>query len=127
MPLVYFGIRVTNLERSLKFYTQGLGLQERRRGVMSHDGVWVELEDPTSKQALELNYYPPGNRFETPYVPGEGLDHIGFKVDDARKWFAKLVSMGAKVALEPWVDPSGEVTSYVMDPDGNWIEVFQTP
>ena len=127
MPLVYFGIRVTNLGRSLKFYTEALGLRERRRGVMSHGGVWVELEDPLSKQVLELNYYPPGNRFETPFVPGESLDHIGFKVDDARKWFAKLVSLGAEVAIEPWVDPSGEVTSYIKDPDGNWIEVFETP
>jgi len=125
MPLQYFGIRVTNLERSLKFYMEGLGLKEERRGKMSHGGIWVNLEDPATKQRLELNYYPPGNRFATPYTPGEGLDHIGFKVKDARKEFARLVAMGAQVAIEPWQESDHEVVSYVKDPDGNWVEVYQ--
>jgi len=127
MPLRYFGIRVTNLDRSLKFYTEGLGLREESRGKMSHGGVCICLQDPDTKQRLELNYYPPGNKYNTPYTPGEGLDHLGFKVDDARKWIAKLVAMGAKVAVETWVEPSGEVIGYVTDPDGNWIEVYSTP
>lgn len=127
MPLRYFGIRVTDLDRSLKFYKEGLGLEEESRGVMSHGGVWVNLEDPETNQLLELNYYPPGNKYNTPYAPGEGLDHLGFRVQDVDKELARLRRLGAKVIVEPWVEPAGEVISYVTDPDGNWVEVFSVP
>lgn len=127
MALVYCGIRVTDLDRSVGFYHEGLGLAEVRRGRMSHGGLWVLLEDPATKQRLELNYYPPGNPYFVPFVVGEGLDHLGFKVDDARKWFDKLLAMGAEPAVEPWQEGPDEVVSYVKDPDGNWIEIYQSP
>jgi catechol 2,3-dioxygenase-like lactoylglutathione lyase family enzyme len=127
MPLRYFGIRVTNLERSVKFYIEGLGLEEEARGTMSHGGIWVSLEDPTSKQRLELNFYPPGNTYDTPYTVGEGLDHLGFKVEDVGEELARLRKLGAHVVVEPWVEPGGEIISYVTDPDGNWVEVYSVP
>lgn len=55
MVLRYFGIRVTELERSVKFYTELLGLRKRRQGKMQHGGKWILLEDPRSHQRLELN------------------------------------------------------------------------
>jgi catechol 2,3-dioxygenase-like lactoylglutathione lyase family enzyme len=85
------------------------------------------LEDPSTKQRLELNYYPPGNRYATAYTVGEGLDHLGFKVEDARAWFKKLLAAGATPAVEPYEEGPGEVVSYLRDPDGNWIEVYQSP
>lgn len=47
MKLDYFGIRVTDLERSIKFYTQFLGLKEVARGDFSKygAGIWVKLRD----------------------------------------------------------------------------------
>ena len=63
MILRYSGIRVTNLEQSLK---------RLRQGKMSHGGEWVLLEDPRSHQRLELNWYPADSAFATEYVPGEG-------------------------------------------------------
>ena len=61
--LRYFGIRVTDLERSLSFYVGVLGRKERRRGTMRHGGVWVLLQDPRTRQRLELNWYPPGSPY----------------------------------------------------------------
>ncbi|MEM4311943.1 MAG: VOC family protein [Nitrososphaerales archaeon] len=124
MPMVYIGIRVTDLERSLKFYTELLGLKEVRRGKMSHGGIWVLLEDPESHQRLELNWYPKDSPFNTPYIVGEGLDHIGFEVKDAKALYDELSSKGVKVALEPWIEQDTTVICYVKDPDGNWIELF---
>jgi lactoylglutathione lyase len=123
MGFIYVGIRVTDLDRSLRFYTEGLGLVEERRGTMSHRGTWVELRDPDTGARLELNYYPPGHRFARPYVPGEGLDHLGFEVADARATIARLVAAGGTVALEPWVEEGRYGIGFVEDPDGNWIEV----
>lgn len=126
MTLRYVGIRVTDLDRSVAFYVQGLGLVERGRGSMSHGGQFVGLEDPTSQQALELNWYPPGHAYATPFVVGEGLDHIGVEVDDPRAVIDRLVGLGGEIAIAPWVE-HGRLGPYligfVTDPDGHWIEV----
>ncbi|HUR69852.1 MAG TPA: VOC family protein [Candidatus Thermoplasmatota archaeon] len=121
----YAGIRVTDLPRSLRFYCDGLGLAVEKQGSMSHGGQWALLHDVETGQRLELNFYPPGSPFARPYVAGEGLDHLGFEVDDARKWHDQLVrAFGAKSAMAPTHEPPDEIVAYVEDPDGNWIEFF---
>jgi lactoylglutathione lyase len=125
MRLIYFGIRVRNLDRSLRFYTKVLGLKVIHRGTMHHGGVFVHLKKPGSTQRLELNYYPPGNRFHEAYRQGTEMDHIGFWVDDVDRTYAKLISKGAKKAAAPFSDDH-ERLAYVKDPDGIWIELFGT-
>jgi len=66
--------------------------------------VFVELEDPETHQLLELNWYPKGSTYDTRYVAGEALDHLGFETDDVRHEIAKLVSLGGRIAVEPWVE-----------------------
>jgi lactoylglutathione lyase len=122
--LRYFGIRVSDLERSLRFYTELLGLKQVRGGTMYHGGKWVLLEDPRSHQRLELNWYPRDSPFATPYDSGEGLDHIGFKVEDAKSTYKKLVAKGATPALAPSDKNGVRGIYYLKDPDGNWIEFF---
>ena len=123
MSLRYTGIRVTDLDRSLRFYCEGLGLREIGRGRMSHGGQFVGLEDPETHVELELNLYPPGSPYATPYSLGEGLDHLGFVVPDARATIEKLRAMGARVAVEPWHENGRYWIGFVEDPDGIWIEV----
>ncbi len=119
----YVGVRVTDLERSLRFYVGGLGLRETGRGRMGHGGSYVGLEDPVSHFELELNVYPPGSPYATPYVPGEGLDHLGVFVPDARAAIERLRALGARVAVEPWNEQGRYWIGFVEDPDGNWIEI----
>ena len=123
MGLVYVGLRVTDLERSIRFFTEGLGLVERVRGKMSHGGVFVGLEDPETKAQLELNWYPPGSPYATPFTAGEGLDHLGFEVTDARATIARLAAAGARVAVEPWLEEGRYWIGFVEGPDGVWVEV----
>lgn len=124
MVLRYFGVRVTELDRSLRFYTELLGLRKVRAGKMSHGGRWVLLQDPRSRQRLELNWYPPDSAYSVPYVPGEGLDHIGFRVSDARSVYKKLLGKGVPSALSPEDKNGVKGVFYVKDPDGNWVEFF---
>lgn len=91
---------------------------------MRHGGKWILLEDPRSHQRLELNWYPPDSAYATKYEPGEGLDHIGFKVAHASKTFKELVSKGVSPALTPEDKHGVEGIYYMKDPDGNWIEFF---
>jgi catechol 2,3-dioxygenase-like lactoylglutathione lyase family enzyme len=133
MPLRYAGLRVTQLARSLRFYTKVLGLKEIRRGDARSvgGGIWVLLEDPKTRQHLELNWYPKGSTFATPYRAGEGLDHLGFlmgRVPRAalEREYARLLRHGARAVGFPPEKAEGW-TAYVADPDGNWIEIFRWP
>lgn len=119
----YTGIRVRDLDRSLAFYTDVLGMKEIGRGTMPHGGRYVHLRSPGSSQRLELNWYPKGSRFFTPYRHGEELDHIAFVVDDVRKAYRDLVRRGAGTGVDPARSKGTEV--YVTDPDGIWIELLE--
>jgi len=123
MTLSYVGIRVRDLERSVGFYTGVLGLRETGRGSMSHGGVFVGLVDPVSKVPIELNWYPPGSPYATAYEAGEGLDHLGFDVRDARATIRELVARGAELAVAPWLEGGRYWIGFVKDPDGNWLEI----
>ena len=123
MVLEYVGIRVTDLTRAVRFYTEGLGLKERKRGTMSHGGVYVALMDPETHHELELNWYPPTSPYAVPFTPGEGLDHIGCEVTDVRATIQRLLATGGKLVVEPWVEDDRYLIGFVSDPDGNWVEV----
>ncbi len=118
----YTGIRVRNLERSVAFYTKVLGFKVVSRGTMAHGGKYVHLRQPGSRHKLELNWYPKGSRFYTPYRKGEELDHLAFVVDDVGKAYRELLAKGATVAVSPVQSKGTEV--YVKGPDGIWIELL---
>jgi lactoylglutathione lyase len=123
MALVYSGIRVQDPDRSVRFYTEGLGLKETSRGHMSHGGLFIQLQDPNTMQQLELNWYPADSPYNVPYSVGEALDHLGFEVEDARSTFQRLLLLGATPAIEPWLEENRYWIGYVQDPDGIWVEV----
>jgi len=118
----YTGIRVRNLERSLAFYTEVFGMRVIGEGTMPHGGRYVHLRTPGSQQRLELNWYPEGSRFYTPYRRGEEMDHLAFVVGDVRKAYRELVRKGVRSAVSPAESEGTEV--YVQDPDGIWIELL---
>jgi lactoylglutathione lyase len=119
---LYTGIRVRELERSIKFY-QALGMRVLFRGKMDHGGEYVHLAIPGSIVRLELNYYPEGNPHYTPWGLGSEFDHLGFIVDDADRWLARLKKAGASEALPAWSEKTARI-GYVNDPDGVTLEVF---
>ena len=129
--LAYTGLRVTDLERSLKFYTGFFGLGEVARGDNSSGGggVSVLLRDGFTGQKIELNYYPPGSKYSVPYVPGEGLDHVAFRVADLDAKLKQLAAAGFRPVRkgDPVEPMAGFRVAYLADPDGNWVELWQQP
>lgn len=126
MFLDYSGIRVRDLDRSVRFYTRGVGLREKRRGTMDHGGVWVLLEDRHSRQRLELNWYPPKSKYAARYTVGEGLDHLGFRTAHVAKMVRRLETAGAH--LVDRIEDAGVLeVAFLTDPDGLWIELIRTP
>src|SRR5574337_346251 len=101
--LIYVGIRVSDLGSSLRFYSGLLGLKEIRRGGGTREWppVYVLLRDPKSGQKLELNWYPEDHFLAPPYTPGEGLDHVGFRVADVVETLGRMKKVGVKIPKWP--------------------------
>jgi catechol 2,3-dioxygenase-like lactoylglutathione lyase family enzyme len=118
---LYSGLRVRDLERSLRFYRR-FGFRVVARGTMDHGGRWVQLRYPGSWHRLELNYYPRTNRFYEPIRRGTEFDHFGFYAPDVLAWKRNALRAGARL-VEEFVEGSSRLV-YVRDPDGNWIEAF---
>jgi catechol 2,3-dioxygenase-like lactoylglutathione lyase family enzyme len=126
MYLDYTGIRVTNLAKATRFVTKGLGLEVVRRGRMARGGVWVLFRDPVSHQHLELNWYPKGSKFATPFSAGEGLDHLGFRVNDLVAAGRRVKAEGGRLVEE--IRWKGKVVlAYYEGPDGIWVELILSP
>jgi lactoylglutathione lyase len=120
----YTGIRVKDLEESIRFYREALGFQVVLRGKMrSHEGMYVHMRTPTGKQILELNYYPETSKFHEDYVCGSELDHIGLYVRNVREQFKRLTGLGCEPAVEPFNQGSW-VLAFVKDPNGIWLELI---
>jgi len=122
--LVYVGIRVTNLQKSLDFYTKVLGMKIKGQGKIEQTkGEAVALESKTDGPILELNYYERDSPFNTKYVVGEGVDHLAFKVENLDKALEEAKKAGHKTVLE--MKANNSRWAYIEDPDGIWIELFQ--
>ncbi len=95
--LVYTGIRVRDLRKSINFYRTIMGMRVTRRGTMPHGGKYVALRSPGSSQELELNWYPSRSKFYSKYRRGDELDHLAFGVGNVKATLAKLISKGVEV------------------------------
>ena len=124
--LTYFGIRVKNMEESIRFYTEVLGMRvvEPVEVTPLTNGKVATLQSPDSNQRLELNWYEPGTRFGPPYSNGEDLDHLGFDCEDLERAIAELQARGVEVVLR-LKETGGWNEAFVRDPNGIWIELLQ--
>lgn len=122
--LAYVGIQVRDMDRSIAFYRDLLGMHVLRRSrVPETGGEWAELASPGSRYVLELNWYPEGSKFFAgPYRNGDELDHIAFEVEDVERAYRDLIGRGAQPGHAPFLE-GGILLAFVQDPDGIWIEL----
>lgn len=119
----YVGIRVSNLQKSIDFYTKLLGMKVTGRGKIEQTkGETVGLQSEKESFILELNYYEESSPYNTKYAVGEGLDHLAFKVDDLNKSLEEARTAGYPTVLKMKAD--GGRWAYIEDPDGIWIELY---
>jgi len=118
-------IRVGDLERSLKFYTDVLGMKLLRRKDYP-DGKFTLAfvgYGPESEQAvIELTY----NWDTHEYNLGNGFGHVALEVDDTYQACDEIKKRGGKVTREAGPMKHGStVIAFVEDPDGYKIELIQ--
>ena len=121
--LVYTGIRVKDLEKSVEFYTGVMGMKETgRNNIDAAGGKVVSLASEEGGHEIELNYYEKGSKFDLAYVPGEGLDHLAFRVEDLDRALEEAAKAGNPKVLE--MKGATSRWAYIQDPNGIYIELF---
>lgn len=125
MRLLHTMLRVGNLEQSLAFYTNVLGMRQLRRKDYP-DGkftlAFVGYQDESEGAVIELTH-----NWDTPsYDLGSGYGHIALEVEDAYEACARIKAKGGKVTREAGPMKHGQtVIAFVEDPDGYKIELIQ--
>ncbi|MEG3973355.1 lactoylglutathione lyase [Microcoleus sp. herbarium8] len=125
MQLLHTMLRVCNLEESLKFYTEVLGMKLLRQKDYP-DGkftlAFVGYGDESDTTVLELTY----NWGVTEYNLGDAYGHIAIGVDDIYGTCEEIKARGGKVSREPGPMKHGStVIAFVQDPDGYKVELIQ--
>ncbi|MBD1886824.1 lactoylglutathione lyase [Microcoleus vaginatus] len=125
MKLLHTMLRVGNLEESLKFYTEVLGMKLLRQKDYP-DGkftlAFVGYGDESDTTVLELTY----NWGVTEYNLGDAYGHIAIGVDDIYGTCEEIKARGGKVSREPGPMKHGStVIAFVQDPDGYKVELIQ--
>jgi lactoylglutathione lyase len=121
--LIYTGIRVKDLDKSIEFYAKVLGMKVTgRTKIEATKGETVGLVSEEGGHLLELNYYGKGSEFDTSYSAGASLDHLAFQVDDLEKALAEAAKAGYPAVLDMKTKTSR--WTYIKDPNGIYIELF---
>ena len=117
--MIHENFNVLDLQRSIAFYEEALGLKEVRRKVASDDSfILVYMANDTSDFQLELTWLK--DRTE-PYDLGEEECHLAFRTDDYEAAHALHEKMGCICYENPKMG-----IYFIKDPDGYWLEVLPT-
>lgn len=125
MRLLHTMLRVGDLERSLAFYTEVLGMRLLRRKDYPSGRftlAFVGYGDESEQTVLELTH----NWDTTAYDIGSGYGHIAIGVDDIEGTCQAIAAKGGRVVRPPGPMKHGTtVIAFVEDPDGYRVELIQ--
>jgi len=118
-------LRVGDLERSTRFYTEVMGMRVLRttdRPEQKYTLAFVGYDDESRGAVLELTYNYGVDRYEM----GSAFGHIAIEVDDVAKACDAVRAKGGTVAREAGPVKGGStIIAFVQDPDGYKIELIQ--
>ena len=119
--LLHTRYRVNDLERTVKFYREILGLKEVRRHKSPRGSELVFLETPGSQEQIEITYFPGSG----PVQVQPDLTHLAFEVASLEEFAKHLAALGIKFSDGPTTSSSGSKFAFIDAPEGYEIELIE--
>jgi len=119
--LLHTRYRLNDLEKSVKFYKDVLGLEEIRRHKSPRGSELVFMKAPESEELIELCYFPNSG----PVQVQSDLTHLAFEVDSLEEFGQHLESLGLKYSDGPTMKPDGSGFAFIDAPEGYEVELMQ--
>ncbi len=121
--LLHTRYRVNDLEKTIKFYKEVLGLEEIRRNKSPRGSELVFLKAPESEEQIEICSFPASG----PVQVQADLTHLAFEVDSLEEFGKHLAKLGLKYSDGPTMKDNGGGFAFVDAPEGYEIELIQRP
>ena len=119
--LLHTRYRVNDLERTVKFYGEVLGLAEVRRHKSPRGSELVFLKAPGSEDLIELCCFPASG----PVQVQADLTHLAFEVDSLEDFGRHLAKLGLRYSDGPNLNADGGGIAFIDAPEGYEIELIQ--
>ena len=119
--LLHTRYRVNDLERTVNFYRDVLGLQEVRRHKSPRGSELVFLKAPHSEELIEITHFPGSG----PVQVQADLTHLAFEVDSLVEFERHLAKLGLKYSDGPTLKSDGSGFAFIDAPEGYEIELMQ--
>ncbi len=119
--LLHTRYRVNDLERTVKFYKEVLGLEEVERHKSPRGSELVFLKAPGSEELIELCCFPASG----PVQVQADLTHLAFEVESLEEFGRHLSSRGMNYSDGPHFDEDGGGIAFIDAPEGYEIELMQ--
>ena len=119
--LLHTRYRVNDLERTVKFYRDVLGLAEIKRHKSPRGSELVFLKTPGSEELIEITFFPGSG----PVQVQPDLTHLAFEVENLAAFEKHLAVHGLKFSDGPTTSSTGTTFAFIDAPEGYEIELIQ--
>jgi len=121
--LLHTRMRVSDMDQTIRFYTDVLGLEVMERKTSPRGSHLAFLKVPNSEELIELCSFPPSG----PVTVQEDLVHLAFEVDNLDRMIEALTAKGIKITDGPTRTSSGSRFIFIDAPDGYEVELIERP
>jgi lactoylglutathione lyase len=119
--LLHTRYRVSDLDKTVTFYRDVLGLQETRRSQSGRGSQLVFFKAPGSEEEIEICKFDGSG----PVQVGPDLTHLAFEVEDIEAFAKHSAALGYPLSDGPHTTSSGSVIAFIDAPEGYEIELIQ--
>lgn len=119
--LLHTRYRVADLEKTIAFYRDVLGLEEVRRSTSGRGSQLVFFKAPGSEELIEICKFDESG----PVQVGPDLTHLAFEVEDLDAFARRAASLGYPLSDGPHRSSGGSIIAFVDAPEGYEIELIQ--
>src|ERR1700747_1983178 len=119
--LLHTRYRVKDLEKTVSFYKDVLGLQELRRHTSGRGSQLVFFKAPGSDEEIEICKFDQSG----PVVVGPDLTHLAFEVDNIDQFARESAHKGYPLTDGPHRSPGGDAIAFIDAPEGYEIELIE--